>query len=347
MSFGPGQAGVEDGLDNEDASDSKTSKKTLLVQQAVNKSLLKRSWTRSAPLEQLPPWRGHEEDRPTYSKDYLNELRSSTPSTPKDLSAHSSEDEESSKALDVLSKFGSIKEENRSAIPSESEIREKKERRARLAREQDFISLDDEHGNRYMELSTRKQPKETRLVRDDEDLAEGFDDYVEDPGRVALGKKAKAAQQKKEREIMRDMIAEAENISEEEDSEAERNLAYEATQTRNAMDGLGLRDEQIDPQFTAPSVITPIPRLSSVLERLRSHISDLESTRAKLSKQMADLQREKTEIAVREIEIQRMLTETGEKYEQLRAESKADGREIDAADSQAKPERGLESMGDT
>src|SRR5256886_8117286 len=36
------------------------------------------------------------EDRPSYSKDYLNELRNSTPSTPKDLSSYNSsiEDDE-------------------------------------------------------------------------------------------------------------------------------------------------------------------------------------------------------------------------------------------------------------
>jgi Nineteen complex-related protein 2 len=308
---------------------------------------LKRSWSPSRPLEPAVLRGAQDDDRPSYSKDYLNELRNSTPSTPRDLSAYTSEDDGPSKVLDVLSKFGTIQERvDQPAIPTDAEIREKKERRARLAKEQDFISLDDDGGGRYMQLSTRKEPKETRLVRDDEDLAEGFDDYVEDAGRVALGKKAKAAQQKKERESMRDLIADAENISDE-DSEAERNLAYETTQTRNAMDGLGLGNGQNDPLTRAPTIITPIPRLSSVLERLRSSISSLEYTRARLSKQMADLQQEKAEIAVRETDIQRLLLEAGEKYGQLRADTKANGTGIDAAGSQAKTERGLESIGNT
>jgi hypothetical protein len=348
VSFGPGQTGADDDLSEEGISGARTVRKANLVKQAADNNLLKRAWSPSRSLEQVAPRSGQEDDRPTYSKDYLNELRNSTPSTPRDLSSYTSEDDESSKAVDIISKFGTIEEDtNKPAIPTEAEIREKKERRARLAKEHDFISLDDDGHGRYTQLSTLKEPKDTRLVRDDEDLAEGFDDYVEDSGRVALGRKAKAVQQRKERDAVRDLIADAENVSDEDDSEAERNLAYETAQTRNAMDGLGLGDERNDPQNRAPTIITPIPRLSTVLERLRSNISDLEYKRAKLSKQMADLQQEKAEIAVREREIQRLLTEAGDKYEQLRTESKADGEAIDAAGSHSMTERGLESMGNT
>ena len=339
---------AEDDPNEESSGQLKTTKQTNLVKRTAGSSLLKRSWSPSRHLGQAASRNIHEDDRPTYSKDYLNELRNSTPSTPRDISSHTSEDDESSKTVDILSKFGTIHEDaNVSAIPTEAEIREKKERRARLAREQDFISLEDDGDGRYMQLSTRKELKETRLVRDDEDLAEGFDSYVEDPGRVALGKKAKAAQHKKERESMRDMIADAENVSDDDDSEAAQNLAYETAQTRNAMDGLGLGSERDDSQTYAPPIITPIPRLSSVLERLRANISNLEYTRARLSKQMADLQQEKAEIAVREVEIQRLVSEAGEKYQQLRSEPNADGMGNVPASTQAKVERGLESMGNT
>lgn len=297
------------------------------------------------------PRSDRDEDRPSYSRDYLNELRHSTPSTPRDLSTYTSEEDESSQVVDLASKFGATYEDaNNSLIPTEAEIREKKERRARLAKEKDFISLDDnddDGGARYMQLTTHKKSQETRLVRDDEDLAEGFDDYVEDSGRVALGKKAKAFQRKKERDAVRDMIADAEDASDENDSEAERNLAYETAQTRNAMDGLGLGADRDDGQVRAPTIITPIPRLSAVLERLRSNISSLEVKRAKLAKQMADLQQEKTQIAVREIEIQKLLTEAGEKYEKLRAEPCMEGADVSTAGAHVKPQRGLESLGNT
>lgn len=347
VSFGPGQSSADEDLSEDGVSGVKAAKRENLAKQVASNNVLKRPWSPSRSLEQVPLRTGHDEDRPTYSKDYLTELRNSTPSTPRDLSSYTSEDDETSKALDIASKFGTTNEDaNKTAIPSEAEIREKKERRARLAKEDDFISLDD-GDERHMQLSTRKEPKETRLVRDDEDIAEGFDEYVEDSGRVALGKKAKEAQTKKERDAMRDMIADAENTSDEDDSEAERNLAYETTQTRNAMDGLGLSNGRDHPQTRAPTVITPIPRLSSVLERLRSKISDLEYKRATLSKQMADLQKEKAEVAVREVQIQRLLIETGEKYAQLSADARADGADAEAATTQAQAERGLESMGNT
>lgn len=250
--------------------------------------------------------------------------------------------------MDIISKFGNLNEDgDASAIPTEAEIREKKERRAQLAREQDFISLDDFGDGRHMQLSTRKEPKETRLVRDDEDLAEGFDDYVEDSGRVALGKKAKAAQQRKERDAVRELIADAEDVSDDDDSEAERNLAYETAQTRNAMDGLGLGDDLSDQHMRAPMIITPIPRIGSVLERLRANISSLEYTRAKLSKQMADLQQEKAEIAVREAHIQSLVREAGEKYEQLRGETKVDESGGLADGAPAQVQRGLETIKNT
>lgn len=247
-----------------------------------------------------------------------------------------------------MSKFGTVSEDFPNVIPTQAEIREKKERRARLAKEQDFISLDDDSG-RYSLLSTSKKLKETRLVREDEDLAEGFDDFVEDPGRVALGKKARAAQRKKEREAMRDMIADAEEGSDDGDSEAERNLAYETAQTRNAMDGLGLGNVAGDSKNEPPTIITPIPRLSSVLERLRAKINDLEYTRERLSKQMADLQQEKAQGAVREIEIQRLVREAGESYEQLCRESKLTGTPTatGAVGVQGQIERGLDSIADT
>ena len=349
ISFGPGQAAAEDGLRVEGSDEVKALGKANLVKLEGGKSLLKRSWSPSKPSEQAISRKTQDDDRPIYSRDYLNELRNSTPSTPPDLSSYTSEDDRSSKALDILSRSGTSHENaDKYDIPTEAEIREKKERRARLAKEQDFILLDDDGGDgRYMQVSTRKVFKEGRLAPDDEDLAEGFDDYVEDSGRVALGKKAKAAQQKNERDKVRDLIADAEHISDDDDSEAERNLAYETAQTRNAMDGLGLGHEQSDRRTCAPTIITPIPRLSSVLERLRSNISNLEDTRARLLKQMADLQQEKAEIAVREIEIQRLLSEAGDKYQQLCSESKAGATSMDAASPQAKTERGLESMGNT
>lgn len=280
------------------------------------KTLLPRSGISIAGRE-LEDRRAQQSSRPTYSKDYLNELKNSTPSTPHDVSA-SEEDSAAMMALDVSSKFDSMSQTlPQTSIPTEAEIQEKKDRRSRLAKEQDFISLEGgSEGGELLHFS-KKPTKESRLVREDEDIAEGFDDFVEDAGRVALGRKARAAQAQQERDAVRDMIAAAENDTEDE-SDVEQNMAYESAQTRSGMDGLAVKADEVNLQ---PSVITPIPRLGSVLEQLRSRISGLELTKAQLSKKMADLQQEKVEVAARESNIQQLVRETGDRYEMLRLDS--------------------------
>ena len=77
-------------------------------------------------------------------------------------------------------------------IPSAAEIEEAKARRARKAQEanaDDFIALDDydsdgEFRPQRMQVSKfldKSSAKDTRLVRDDEDIAEGFEAFVDDP----------------------------------------------------------------------------------------------------------------------------------------------------------------------
>lgn len=168
-----------------------------------------------------------EQDGPVYNKSYLEELKGSTPSTPKDISLYNSSAEDTdnpttaataltttgNRALDLAAKFGTSSAlSSASAIPSAAEIQEKKDRRARLAKEQqaaklgltassaggsigkndDYVSLDayDSDGefkpSRLQVASFTKadhlQSAEeyTRLVPEDEDLAEGFDSFVED-----------------------------------------------------------------------------------------------------------------------------------------------------------------------
>lgn len=217
------------------------------------------------------------------------------------------------------------------SIPSATEIAEAKQRRARKAQEanaEDFVALEDydsdgEFKPQRMQVSTlfdRSAEKDTRLVRDDEDMAEGFETFVDDPGKVTLSRKAKKEQERKEKENMRSMIEEAEDSSDESDSSAERNNAYETAQTSRGMDGLSLKQRHSErPQ--QPREITPIPKLSAVLARFREGIQGLDFERVRLEKRRADIQKEKTEIASREENIQRLLAETGEKFERLRREA--------------------------
>ena len=341
VSFGPGGTSmVED--DDSGGSIVFTPKKSNLSRQAVEKNALRKTIANNISSEH-PPFR-QIEDRPSYSADHLNELKTSTPSTPKDLRSQSDIDD-NSKALDLISKFGSdlAFQDSSSAIPTDGEIREKKERRARLAKEQDFINLSDEDaqeqedsdGERSLlpyakQKSSKKE--ETRLVRDDEDIAEGFDEFVSD-GRIALGRKAEREQKRRNEAAMRDLINEAEGgndsaDSEDDDSEAERHAAYEAAQTRKGMDGLRREDQSTKPRRPrTPPRITPLPTLAGCLEKLKQRLAGMEYARMQKSRRLEEIKKEMEDITIREEEIQQLLKETGERYEKLKKEAEMGGED--------------------
>ncbi|KIW91703.1 uncharacterized protein Z519_07671 [Cladophialophora bantiana CBS 173.52] len=337
---------------------------------------------------------GQNHDRPKYNKAYLDELRNSTPSTPRDLSSRGSPsldlvEPSANLELDLESKFGkpvTLSSAISSHIPSAAEIREKKDRRARLAKEQaagsteDFIALEDydsdgEFKPRRMQVSSYLVPpreKETRLVREDEDIAEGFDDFVEDTGRVTLSKKGLREQSRKEKEAIRNLINEAEGGSPDNsldgdggsasDSDYERRREYELAQTQHGMDGLSshaVHKRQLN-RPRQPRETTLIPKLSVGLTRLRDMVSALEFERAKIVKRKADIEREKAEIKQSQDHIQRSLEEAGQELERVRREHaervngarsgtpmETDGRHMDSSTpAAAVAERGLESFGD-
>ncbi|KAH8793365.1 nineteen complex-related protein 2-domain-containing protein [Hyaloscypha finlandica] len=356
LSFGPGEIISGDAAEALEDNEAFTPKKATLGRRVIEGNAVRKSLPLRTPDD--------DEDRPTYSKDYLNELKSSTPTTPKDLLVQQPtvEDEEMLDAselegaviVDVDEKFGS----SPAVIPSEAEIREKKERRARLAHEKDFISLNDTGDDRrHMSLLPRKKEKETRLVREDEDLGEGFDEFVDD-GRVSLGRKQEREARRRHRKEMADMIHQAEGSSGEEsdDSEAERRAAYEAAQTRAGMDGLHKPNN--NPEFSAaqiPTKITPLPVLSECLERLQATLSTMEQELAKRQKKLEESRQEKQDIAVREAEVQELLKQAGARYAALKTDMNgavADSQTLADAHFHglAAPlivNRGLESFGNT
>jgi len=81
------------------------------------------------------------------------------------------------------------------------------------------------HTEDYISLSLTKRDDEylgphpeSRLMREDDDLGEGDDDFAEYTSaktRIALGKRAKKAEADKVREEMQDLIADAEDVDEE------------------------------------------------------------------------------------------------------------------------------------
>ncbi|KAI9680072.1 MAG: hypothetical protein M1817_005088 [Caeruleum heppii] len=328
LSFGPGEVAAAE--TTEESSQLFTPKKSNLSRQAIEKNATRKSLGQAIAGESLPQRFRDPEDRPTYSKDYLEELKSSTPTTPREQSSEA----EGAQALDVFSKFGVV--ESDAAIPSQAEIAEKKQRRARLAKERQFISLDDadeeesDDSNGDRELS-RLEPKpkweEGRLVREDEDIAEGFDDFVED-GRIVLGKKAERERSRRHKAEMRELIQEAEgehsgDEDTSDDSEAERNAAYEAAQTKAGTYGTDARKEQQSHRTRpkAPQKITPLPSLPAVLARLEMQLDKVTVAQQQRRHNLEELRREKIDIINRKAEIQILLGEAGDKYAKIRADA--------------------------
>jgi hypothetical protein len=359
LSFGPSEVASGDG--EECGDETFTPKKSSLSRQAIEKNAVRKSLAHSMSSERLPTRPTGTEDRPSYSKDYLSELRSSTPSTPKDLHSLSEVEDNSDKdPLDIAGKFGTRgSTPDDPHIPSAAEIREKKERRARLAKEQEYMSLDgSDDENMDVSLLPRKLKPETRLVREDDDIAEGFDEFVED-GRISLGKKAEKEERRRRRAEIAELINEAEGHSSgvSDDSEAEDRAAFDEAQTQAGKYSTSTAERHQSPTGPkTPPKITPLPLLTASLERLQATLCSMEEARKRMVKRMEDLMHEKEEVANREVEIQRLLKEAGERYEQVRAEAGMGGgtdTPVTAEDGQIGlgsriiVHRGLESFGNT
>lgn len=307
-----------------------------------------------------------DDDRPRYSKEYLDELQSSTPNTPRPPS-HSDvpPEAEDEMSLDASELEGAVIVEDPSSAPAApsstsapriltaSEIQEKKDRRARRAHE-DFISLSDEDEE---DASARRKKKDDgRLARDDENIYEGFEEFVED-GDVALGRRAEREARRRKRAEMASLIAEAEGNSDEEsdESEAERRAAFEAAQSRAGMDGL--KRPTRDPGEPAPKPrLTPLPTMAECLRSLQETLAAKKAELEARSRKVAELRVEREEIRNREAEVQRLVDEAGEKYKAAVAGAGGNVGALESAESPAvrvpangsaefAAERGLESFG--
>lgn len=358
VSFGPGESDANDGDESSDAVVS-TPKKSSLGRLVLEKSAQLRARSPLAPDASRPA----EDERPSYSKDYIAELRNSTPTTPRDLKP-SAEEEEESRALDIASKFGPIAPfatETLSAIPTDAEIQEKKARRRRLAHEENALddeeqpwASDDEGEDdfrmRKNEISLRPKEKyaETRLVHDDEDIAEGFDDFVED-GRIALGRKSEREARRRKRTEMAELINNAEGGSDDgdsDDSEEERHAAFAAAQVRAGRYGQKVVDE--DDGTKTPPRVTPLPDLDEVLEGLTIEARTKQQRKELILQKLQELKDDKVRIEERKKYLQEQLQKTGEEYEKLRQEAGLPALPTSSTDGgRLITERGLDSLGTT
>ncbi|KAF1944120.1 hypothetical protein EJ02DRAFT_399168 [Clathrospora elynae] len=349
ISFGPGEE-ADDGDESSDAA-VVTPKKSNLSRIALEKSAQLRARSQLVPETAKPS---------EYSKDYIAELRNSTPSTPQDLKP-SAEEEEETRALDIASKFGPIVDPP-SAIPTDAEIREKKARRRRRAQQENALDDDqeqpwasddqgdDDFRQHKNEISLRPKEKyaETRLIHDDEDIAEGFDDFVED-GKISLGRKSERDAQRRRRAEMAEMINDAEGGSDDngsDDSDEERNFAFATAQARAGRYGQKIEDE--DDGSKTPPRVTPLPDLDEVLEGLTIDIRTKQQRKDIILQKLQELKDDKFRIAERKTYLQEQLQKTGEEYEKLRQESGLPALPANGTDGgRLITERGLDSLGTT
>ncbi|KAJ6781567.1 hypothetical protein PWT90_01562 [Aphanocladium album] len=343
LSFGLGANEEENDKQSLEAS----TKKSTLGQRVVENNAVKRGMA----MRGLPT-RSFEDDdeRPRYSKEYLDELQSSTPTTPMDSASLPTDPDEME--LDASELEGAMVVDSPPPATStaniqvltDAEIQERKERRARLAQEQDFLSVEDDGDDD----GRTKKKENTRLATDEDQMGEGFDDFVEDGG-VSLGKRAAKQRRKQDREKMAELINAAEGHSSDSssDSEAERRIAYEASQTRSGMDGLKRpRRDAAKDLLHIPPKITPLPSLAECITRLQSTLSGMDAQIQLKSAAVEQMRSEKQGIATREKEVQALLDETGKKYQEAMGKATNLSNES-STHGILNVDRGPESLGST
>ncbi|ROW11879.1 hypothetical protein VPNG_04981 [Cytospora leucostoma] len=359
-----------------------------LSQRATENNALRASLsTRKLPTRSFGP----EQESTSYSREYLEELQSSTPNTPQDIASLRIDDDGGGDAIALagadamdldpselegavvvpqadlpVSAVGGTAAAAAGHILSATEIREKKERRARLAKEGDAYNEEEDDDGNYIFLSTsrKKEEKEnTRLIAEDEDLGEGYDEYVED-ARLELGRRGEKEARRRHRREMAELIDAAEGASEDEDSDsdAERKAAYEAAQTRAAMGGRlddgGGGGAGYDSKVGGTGLVIPrmkaLPELGESLARMRGLVTAMEEQVAAKRKRIENLEKEKQEVLDEEKRVQEVLNQEGLKYQAALGIKKEDVDPLKlAAESPLRPGsipsagRGLESFGTT
>ncbi|EKM51607.1 uncharacterized protein PHACADRAFT_31439 [Phanerochaete carnosa HHB-10118-sp] len=269
---------------------------------------------------------------PTYSAEYLSELKASTPSTRPRLQDDDSisYDADVSLAADTLaqSSLASIVDltgdaDTEASILSSSAVQAAKEKRDRLRKmrttaDEDFISLSV---TKHSDIPQGPHP-ESRLMREEDELGEGDDEYAEYTSaqeRIALGKKSKKVEARKRREEMSELILEAEEQDEE-------TMEWEAEQLRRGGTYVDeVKGEAAKPVYKpAPSTTSsnvsllvptnaPIPDLDLAVARLKGSLTSLTTSHQQNTASMASLAQERVQLEQKETEMREMIVKTEDK----------------------------------
>ncbi|KAF4590038.1 hypothetical protein EYR40_009567 [Pleurotus pulmonarius] len=258
----------------------------------------------AAPSSTTLPQTSSPSRGPVYDSAYLSELKASTPSTRPRLAVDDGDvsmdvDETSISNGQTVDIF-----ESETTIPAEATIKNAKEKRERLrgtGAEDDFISLS---------VTRRAEDQgphpESRLVREEDELGEGDDEFAEYTSaqeRIALGKKSRKVEASKRRDAMKEMIADAE----EEDDET---MEWEQEQLRRgghqAQEASNTSVKRVYVAATIPTV-TPIPSLGPALARLAASLSQLTVSHASNTSSLSAIAKERSEVDEREVELRDMV----------------------------------------
>ncbi|KAF7422674.1 hypothetical protein PC9H_010830 [Pleurotus ostreatus] len=241
---------------------------------------------------------------PVYDSAYLSELKASTPSTRPRLAVDDGDvsmdvGETSISNVQTVDIF-----ESETTIPAEATIKNAKEKRERLrgtGAGDDFISL-----SVTRRVEDQGPHPESRLVREEDELGEGDDEFAEYTSaqeRIALGKKSRKVEASKRRDAMKEMIADAE----EEDDET---MEWEQEQLRRggnqAQEASNTPVKRVYVAATIPTV-TPIPSLGPALSRLAASLSQLTVSHASNTSSLNAIAKERSEVDEREIELRDMV----------------------------------------
>ncbi|PWW78827.1 hypothetical protein C7212DRAFT_349391 [Tuber magnatum] len=362
LSFGPDASTADD-----EESEVFTLKKSVLSRKASEKNAAKKSGLSAGAIGVEHPNLTPSVNRPTYSKEYLEELRSNTPAIPLSQQADL-EVEDVVVDMDVVGTDIPKTDKNTAStgyresskqgtvIPDEGWVRVMKARRAEKAAKAkagDYISLnmggDDEGGG----ILLKSKKKESRIQRAGDNMydEEELEKYVEDDGIVLGDKAAQRVYDRKRRENIRDAIREAEGVHDDlmdMDSDSRDSLAeeWERDQLKkgdfsNSSGGGIARDlEMLSRQ---PPRVTPLPDLDDALRRLEETLAAMEFKKAQMVRQAEALQSEKQEISEREAMVQEGLQKASEEYEKLRGSLEIGG----SGGGAGVVSRGLESFGNT